>query len=159
MIFRLRGGNKMGFIERLRYRIRRFFAKEYVASVCGHTTYKIGKFSNGHIISMPKTPKTPEYCIECLEKMSIPCANCGEMIEIGDFVILVGFTDGHNPVEGAVQYENAYLAGLCCAELGMIDAQGQWIPSDIENFKGMVFRFSNITEQLLASGADCAVCN
>ncbi|MEN9647234.1 MAG: hypothetical protein RLY57_38 [Candidatus Parcubacteria bacterium] len=69
------------------------FGKNYKANKCGHKTKRQGcltVFGDKHYtyMRMPLAEnETPDYCLECIGKMSIRCAWCGEPIHIGDPVI------------------------------------------------------------------------
>ncbi len=141
-------------LREIEYSIRRFFAKKGKAKICGHEACSIGKLSNS-ILEFNGDELL--YCHECLDKMTIYCAWCGRYIEIGDPIILLHECEEKTP--NPVKYEEAYVACCRCADLGVADAQGTWVPSGQNDCKGRVERSLSIVEQLLCGGGDCAIMN
>ena len=110
----------------------KLFGKSYVASICGH---KAKLFSQVDVFGEKffLTSKSKfKYCPECVAKMSIRCAWCGEPIKVGDPITL--YTpckkDFQIP-EYAVVYKKdpLQLVGCLrwdCADSGMSRA-GFWV--------------------------------
>ena len=126
--------------------------KTYVANVCGHKTKKTGLVlsKNGrHTMSMPISENgNPDYCIDCISKMTIRCAWCGDSIHIGDPVTLYVPNEIYKIPEYAVKYkedERCFVGclGWDCASSGA-DRQGFWMPP------GKVSRVPSPIEMLLS---------
>ncbi len=64
---------------------------------CSHRTKLVGlvkRLGGPAIYYLPISRQgIPEYCHRCLDEMEIPCAWCGESINIGDFVTLTDVTN------------------------------------------------------------------
>lgn len=132
-----------------------FARKDYIAKVCGHSTKQSGEqFSLGdnYILNMPLSENGDlDYCLDCVAKMSISCAWCGEPIHIGDPITLYTPKPDFEIPKHAVRYsehENKLIGctRLTCADLGAGDRQGFWIPP------GKVHRTASPTEIILATG-------
>lgn len=132
------------------------FRKTYTANVCGHRTKKTGRFvsyGEGCITSMPLSENgNPDYCIDCIGKMSIKCAWCEGSIHIGDPVTLYAPQESFKVPEHAVRYHNdpKCLVGCLrwnCAETGG-DRAGFWVPP------GKVARVPSPIEMLMAGGSE-----
>ncbi|MEI6627472.1 MAG: hypothetical protein WCL61_02660 [bacterium] len=92
----------------------------------------------------------PNYCLDCIAKMAIRCAWCGEAISIGSPVTLYTPKEDYKIPEYATRYQNnaKSLVGCLrwnCADSGM-DRQGFWMPP------GKVKRVPSPLEMALASG-------
>jgi len=113
------------------------FQKRYKAK-CGHKTVLKGKVeaSGKHVTTtMPKNNEgSTDYCLECLGKMAIRCAWCGDPIFIGDAVTLYSPTKPndvkmpehavvHDEIKGRKRYVGCL--GWNCAETGG-DRAGFW---------------------------------
>lgn len=132
------------------------FRKTYAANVCGHRTKKTGKVTSrgeSYAISMPLSKNgSPDYCLDCIAKMSIGCAWCERSIHIGDPVTLYMPRETFKVPEHAVRYDedDRFLVGCLgweCAETGA-DHQGFWMPP------GKVARVPSPIETLMLGGDD-----
>lgn len=112
------------------------FRKTYTTNICRHRTKKTGRFTSlgeKYTMSMPLSENgNPDYCLSCIEKMSIKCAWCGNPIHVGDPVTLYIPRESYVIPEHAVRYDEdeSHLVGCLgwdCAHTGM-DRQGFWIP-------------------------------
>jgi hypothetical protein len=131
------------------------FRKSYKANICGHQTKKKGRitsFGESYIMEMPLQENgNPDYCLECIAKMAIKCAWCGQPIHIGSPVTLYAPREkDHKMPECAVRYKEGepYFVGCLrwdCADSGM-DRQGFWVPP------GEVERVPSPLEIMLAPG-------
>lgn len=150
----------------------------YAAQKCGHRTKRSGPVSAfGRTITtkMPMNKNgSVDYCLDCIGKMAIRCAWCGDQIFIGNPITLyspgprTGFFSSEEPSEaqrarkqddlvvpdGAVVYHENPLTlvgclGWNCADTGA-DRAGFWLPD--ENGKGRVHRVQTAYEAIL--GAD-----
>lgn len=101
--------------------------------------------------------KRPDYCHECLAKMSVKCAWCGKPILVDDPITLYTPRKKDFKVpEYAVVYRKdpLQLVGclrFSCADSG-IDRSGFWIKP------GRVYRVASPMEMALASD-DVVICN
>lgn len=127
----------------------------YTATKCGHRTKQNGSVSAfGRTITteMPKNENgSVDYCLDCIGKMAIRCAWCGEPIFIGDPVTLYSppMKEFQIP-QYAVIYSEVPLRfigclGWDCADTGA-DRSGFWLPD--ENGKGFVYRVPTIYEKI-----------
>ncbi len=137
------------------------FQKNYIANVCGHQTKQEGVVTSqgeSYILKMPLADNNhPDYCLDCISKMSVRCAWCEKPINIGHPVTLYlapSPKEGFKIPEGAVRYfENNDEGTEClvgclrfeCAVSGA-DRQGFWIPP------GKVARVPSPIELLLSQG-------
>ncbi len=130
------------------------FRKTYTANICGHHTKKTGcitPFSETLTMSMPLEENgNPDYCLECIAKMSIHCAWCEAPIDIGDPVTLYTPQEHFLLPEHAVRYHDdpRHFVGCLrwdCAD-GGIDRAGFWMPP------GKVHRVPSPLEMVLTSG-------
>lgn len=129
--------------QSLKYRIKvywirfsNFFRKTHIANICGHTTPIKGRitvFEESYTMKMPLSDNgKPDYCLDCIGKMSIRCAWCGNPISIGDPVTLYLLGESERPAEHAVAYKKdprcfVGCLGWDCANSGA-DRQGFWMP-------------------------------
>lgn len=134
------------------YPIRR----TYTANTCGHRTKKTGRIrAHGEriVMSIPLAKNgNPNYCLECIRKMSIRCAWCTHPIHVGDPVTLYLPQDSFEVPTHAVRYhENKdHFVGCLrwgCAHSG-IDRQGFWVPP------GKVERVPSPLEVMLSANND-----
>lgn len=102
-----------------------FKPKEYVASICKHTTKRFCKVRVGEQEFFANLEKNPEYCGECLAKMAIICYNCQGIIMPQDLITLYGIDP---PPANAILHEGSPVGCIHCAEMGFADAVGQWVP-------------------------------
>lgn len=130
------------------------FRKTYTANVCRHRTKKIGKVvahGESHIMSMPLSENgNPDYCLDCIAKMSIKCAWCENPIHVGDPVTLYIPNESFKVPEHAVRHDKderclVGCLGWNCADSGA-DRQGFWIPP------GKVARVPSPIEVLMSDG-------
>lgn len=129
-------------MEALLARIRGFFAPRYIATRCGHRTKVIGKVvssfggsgSGSGVIGMPvKADGTVDYCLDCLNKMTIRCAWCGKPIFIGSMVTSYLPKDGVTMPSYAVARDGSPPKGYvgCCERSCLYDVDGlvgRWVP-------------------------------
>lgn len=135
------------------------FRKTYTTNICKHSTKLKGRILSKEadfVMEMPlSVDGNPDYCLECIGKMSIQCAWCGNPIHIGNSVTLHLPRDGETyeaPLH-AVQYptDGKYFVGCLrwdCSDGGGIDRAGFWMPP------GQVNRVPSPIEMLLVCGAD-----
>lgn len=152
---------------RLKLRLASLIPSYYMATECGHRTRRTGKiraFGQTLIVRMPiNEDGSVDYCLDCIGKMTIPCAWCCEPIFIGEPITLYSpysrrnFFSSEESSEaqkkrggngsfiipdGAVVYSHdpLYLVGCLkwnCADTGA-DIAGCWLPG--KNGKGRVQR-------------------
>lgn len=112
------------------------FRETYVANICGHSTHIQGRmshFGETTIMEMPfSTGGRPDYCLDCIGKMSIKCAWCGSIICIGSPITLYVLRESEIPAPHAVPYAEhprSFIGclGWDCANSGA-DRQGFWMP-------------------------------
>ncbi len=130
---------------------------QYTATKCGHRTKLAGQVSAfGQTIttkmSMNKSGSV-DYCLDCIAKMAIQCAFCGDPIFIGDPITLYTPRDGFQIPDHAVVYREEPLQlvgclGSNCADTGA-DRAGFWLPG--ENGKGRVQRVKAAYEGILGA--------
>lgn len=127
----------------------------YVATKCGHRTEQEGRvsaFEHVIIIEMPRNEiGSVDYCLDCIGKMAIQCAWCGNQIFIGDPITLYTPRCNFKVPEHAVVYAKKplQLVGCLdgnCAE-SRADKAGLWLPD--ENGKGHVHRVPTAHEEIL----------
>ncbi len=116
------------------------FRKVHTANICGHKTHKKGFMHDGESTTIMEMPLAenghPDYCLDCIDKMSIRCAWCGKTITIGSPVTLYIPKKGFKIPDYAVSYgegEQKALVGCLgwdCAECGA-DLAGCWVPPGI----------------------------
>lgn len=131
------------------------FREVHTANICGHKTHKKGPMYDGKATSVMEMPLAknghPDWCLECIGRMSIRCAWCGEPIVIGDPITLGIPIDEFKVPDYAVKYregEEQALVGCLrwdcadtCAELA-----GYWWPP------GAVRRVTSPLEACLGTG-------
>lgn len=132
------------------------FRKTHTANKCSHKTKRKGFMKvgeNGTIMSMPLTENgSPDYCLDCIGKLSIKCAWCGNDIAIGDPVTLYSPTESFVVPDHAVPYTEGGSKALVgclgweCAMTGA-DRAGFWLPG--EDGKGRVHRVPTGIEILM----------
>lgn len=130
------------------------FRKTYTANVCGHQTKKTGQVKyrdESHVVAMPFSGNgNPDYCLDCVSKMSISCAWCEKFIHVDDPVTLVSPEKSFTVPEYAVRYDKdeSCIVGCLrwnCADSG-VDRQGFWMPP------GKVARVPSPIEILMSGG-------
>lgn len=130
------------------------FRKTYIANVCRHRTKKVGKVTShgeSYMMSMPLSDNgNPNYCLDCIAKMAIRCAWCGNSIHVGNPVTLYIPQESYQVPEHAVRYseDRRRLIGCLgwnCAGTGA-DRQGFWVPP------GKVERVLSPIEILMSKG-------
>lgn len=152
-------------MQKIRYRLRvlwlalsNLVRKTHTANACGHRTKKAGEaecLGEKVTFSMPLSKNgNPEYCLDCIAKMAIKCAWCGDPIHIGDPVTLYAAKKSFKVPEHAVRYDKdkeclVGCLGWNCAFSGA-DRQGFWVPP------GKVARVPSPLEMLMAAGSDSA---
>jgi hypothetical protein len=116
------------------------FRRTHVANICGHKTSKKGFMYDGTSTSIMEMPLAenghPDYCLDCIGKMGIRCAWCGEPITIGEPVTLDFPHKEFRVPDYAVKYgegEEQALVGClrwdCADTLTMMC--GQWMPPGV----------------------------
>lgn len=132
------------------------FRKTYMANICGHHTKKTGGVTShgeSHTMSMPLSENgSPDYCLDCIAKMSIRCAWCENSIHVGDPVTLYIPQESYKVPEHAVRYDKDECClvgclGWNCTQTGA-DRQGFWMPP------GKVARVPSPIEMLMSGGND-----
>lgn len=133
------------------------FRKTYTANICGHHTKRIGEVTSrgeSRILSMPISQNgSPDYCLDCIAKMSIKCAWCDNTIHVGNPVTLYIPKESYKVPKDAVRYDKdrrrfVGCLGWNCAETGA-DRSGFWIPP------GKVERVPSPLEMLMEKGPLC----
>ncbi len=128
------------FAQKLLVAMSAPFQEVHTANVCGHKTHKKGFMHNGKCMTIMEMPLAenghPDYCLECIGKMSIQCAWCGKPITIGSPITLYIPKKGFNVPDYAVRYgdgDNQALVGCFgwdCADSGA-DLVGRWLPHGV----------------------------
>lgn len=149
------------FLQKLQYRLELIwlvfsedFRKTYTANICKHSTKLKGRIlstEDDFVMGMPfSTDGNPDYCLECIGKMSIQCTWCGKRIRIGKPVTLCAPRDEatFKAPPYAVRYheDEKHFVGCLrweCADSG-IDRAGFWMPP------GLVIRVPSPIETFLA---------
>lgn len=131
------------------------FRRNHTANICKHQTKQKGFMHDGQSTTIMQMPLAenghPDYCLECIGKMSIRCAWCGKPIAIGSPVTLYIPNDDFKVPDYAVCYsegDSKALVGCLrwnCADTGA-DMSGHWIPP------GKVHRLMSPIELCLQSG-------
>ena len=123
-------------LKKLRARVVEKFRRTYTAEVCGHETKRKGilhgELADWSVLLMPLNQNgRPDYCLQCIEDMSVRCIRCGELITVGDQVSICKPVDPEYQVPPYVApYENGYFVGCMrqnCAD-GFWDIRGWWAP-------------------------------
>lgn len=140
------------FRERIIFWFRGF--RTYTAR-CGHQTKAVGILHFKHYKfqrSIIARDGRPDFCLECLQDMIIPCAWCGESIIPDDPVTLYSpIEEDYEPPEGSKVYsfgDPLVFVGclrMDCAETGA-DRAGFWISP------GEVSRVISPLEQVMGTG-------
>jgi hypothetical protein len=144
--------------------LKRILKLKCVANKCGHKTKIKGTikfFGEETTMSMPLEENgNPDYCLECISKMSIKCAWCSKPILIGEPITLYipepefeipSHAKTFNHAEGKIGLVGC-LDIDCCASGA--DVQGRWMPP------GEVQRVPSPIERLLATpSANTVICN
>lgn len=141
--------------------VSRSFRKTHTANICGHVTKKKGFIKYGDstvIMEMPLEDNGhPDYCLDCISKMTIRCAWCGEPIVIGSPITLYLPTEGLDIPDHAVRYSEGKEQALVgclrwdCAHLA--NMSGYWMPP------GEVERVISPLELCIQTGAVITVDN
>ena len=131
------------------------FREVHTANICGHKTHKKGFMLGGESTSIMEMPLAknghPDYCLDCIGKMGIRCAWCGEPITIWSPVTLYTPKKEFKIPDYAVAYgegEQKALIGCLrwdCADTGA-DLCGYWVPP------GVVKRISSSLEIAMQTG-------
>lgn len=95
--------------------------------------------------------RTPPYCLDCIEKMTITCPWCGKPIFVGDYVTLYTPTDPNFKIpDGTVVYSKNPLRLVGCQRPGCAfsgaDYCGTW------EAPGVVKRFPSAIERVMMTG-------
>jgi hypothetical protein len=119
---------------------------DYTATKCGHHTEQYGSVSAfGHTITIQMSMNeygSVDYCFDCISKMTIRCAWCGNPIFISDPVTLyTPYDDFKIPEYAVINNEKPLQLVGClrrnCADTGA-DRAGFWLPNPDD--KGYVHR-------------------
>lgn len=114
----------------------------------------ISAFGQTGTMQMPRNQDgSVNYCLECLSKMTIQCAWCGQPIFIGEPITLYSPRQDFQPPEYAVAYRTnpLQLVGCLrwnCAMTGA-DRAGFWLPGASGN--GHVLRVPTPIEALFGA--------
>lgn len=138
--------------------ISSFFRITYTANKCGHKTKRKGFMKDGDhttIMTMPLAENgSPDYCLDCIGKMTIQCAWCENRINIGSPITLYTPKDSYEVPDHAVPYTEGGSKALVgclgweCAETGG-DRAGFWLPGD--DGRGRVQRVPTAFETLIGN--------
>ena len=133
------------------------FTRNYTANKCKHKTKAKGVIRYfGHEDIMRNKFEdngSPDYCFDCLVKMTIQCTWCGEPITVGSPVCMSIPVDPEYKIpEFAVKHNNGYVGCLrsSCSDGGM-DRNGFWMPP------GEVLRVPTIFEILLHNNGEAII--
>jgi len=126
--------------------------QKYTASVCGHLTRRKGLIRDGDgfstmTMALGKDGRS-EYCIQCIDGMSIRCGWCGGPITIGDPITLALPGEGYNVV-GVRHVEEGREAIVGCLAWGCgpgMAMSGHWYPP------GQVRRMASPLEMCVSTG-------
>ena len=133
-----------------------FFRTTYNANRCGHKTRSKGLIKVGdrtNIMEMTLSENgNPDYCLDCISKMSIRCAWCSEPISIGNPITLYTPVKTYKIPEYAVLYtEGGSRALVGCLDLNCADGGGDragfWLPGN--DGRGRVKRVQTAFETLI----------
>lgn len=99
----------------------RWSSRMIPATKCGHKTRISGSvviFGKHVAFRLPVKDGQTQYCLECIGKMAVRCASCGEPVIVGDTVTLRAPIAGRRLVEsngcksdGAGRYIGCYRCG------------------------------------------------
>jgi len=122
---------------------------------CGHTSqmekeiHVGGKKETLKILYKPN--RTPPYCLDCVEKMTIVCPWCGRPIFIGDYVTLYTPSDPNFKIpKGAVVYSEKPLQLVGCQRTSCADSGADYC--GIWDIPGVVKRFPSAIERVMMTG-------
>lgn len=113
-------------------RLGSLFRRTHTATICKHRTKIKGVITAFGENSTLTMPNPPEYCLRCIEKMSIRCAWCGKSITIGDGITLYSPKLGCEIPAHAVKFSDdpqclvGCLRWNCC--ISGADINGSWVP-------------------------------
>lgn len=119
----------------------------YTAKKCGHRTERDGPvsaFGQTITLKMPTNEDgSVDYCLDCIGKMTIRCAWCGESIFIGQPITLETPDPNSEIPDYAVPYDkdSSRLIGcllLGCPRAAGFNRAGFWLPG--EGGRGYVYR-------------------
>lgn len=127
---------------------------------CGHRSVLVKEVeAHGEKQTARTDTQHLEYCPECLARMAIKCAWCGNVIWPGEPITLYSPSKKDFQVpDGAVVYSKEPLLlvgclGWNCAETGG-DRSGFWVPP------GKVHRVASMFEMLMGQGSpEILICN
>ncbi len=132
------------------------FKTTHVTNICKHKTKQKDFINDGAGITIMEMPLAknghPDYCLKCIENMSIQCAWCNKNIAVGSHITLYSpvnkdfeipkhaiiFNKEHRQLVGCLRWE--------CADSGA-DRAGFWVPGD--NNEGCVERVMSPLESSL----------
>ena len=137
---------------------RLLFGKRYTAEKCGHDTRRSGRihaFDTYRSKQMPLNMNgTADWCLDCIGKMTIRCAWCGNPIFIADPITLYVPNKPDELPEYAVRYGDDPVSVVGCMLMSCADTSadrsGFWMPGD--DGKGRVARVPSPFEIMLATG-------
>lgn len=116
------------------------FQKKHIANVCGHETHKKGFMCYGKSTIIWELPFAenghPDYCLKCVEKMSIQCAWCGEPIITGSPITSYRPKKEFRVPDYAVKYDNGDNQDFVgCFRVECVDPSldlaGYWMPPGV----------------------------
>ena len=150
-------GNVLLVLEKARVIFSSIFRPTYVANKCAHKTKNKGFVKAGDqttIMTMPLEENgSPDYCLDCISKMRIQCAWCGDGIIIGHPITLYIPRDTYAVPDYAVSYREGGCEALVGCVRGkcdpMIDRAGFWVPG--KNGRGMVERVPTALEVIMTN--------
>lgn len=139
--------------------ISRPLRRTYTANICGHQTKLKGPMSDGESVNIMEMPLaengSPDYCLECIGKMSIKCAWCEHPIVIGELITLYVPQKDFTVPDYAVHYpDDTGQALVGCSRMDCADGCdicGRWMPP------GKVARIPSPLELCLTSGGTVIV--
>lgn len=136
---------------------------EYVATKCSHRTKGQGPVSAYGQTLMCNIPLNKDgsvdFCLDCIGKMSIRCAWCGEAIFVREPITLYTPRPEFKVPEHAVVYQENPLQLIGCLRMGCADSgadrAGFWLPGD--DVKGYVRRVPTAYEVILGAQTPSAM--
>lgn len=144
-------------LEKLRLLLSGPFTKNYTANICSHSTKARGfiHYFGREDIMRNKFEENgrPNYCFDCLAKMTTQCAWCGKPITVGDPISVDTLCDPkHEILDYASKYKGGYVGCLrtSCSD-GIMDRNGFWMPP------GEVMRVPSVIESIIANNGKAIV--
>lgn len=124
------------------------------ATHCGHRTRSKGvvqAYGEQTIMQMPRHHDgSIDWCLGCIEAMTIRCALCGKPIFIGDLIALPVWGSPSPLPSFGVVYGGTPLRVVACLRVGCADSgadcAGSWMPEG-ETKRGHVRRARSVPER------------